>query len=388
MFKFFIKNKLASKPLNKSLESEDLFDYSYDKPGTLPGTLSIEDDASPPDITLIDYSQDTVSRVTNLSPEECAYYLDTATVSWFDLSGLGSENILQRLGRVFNLHPLVLEDIVNVPQRPKIEDYQDQLLIIAQMVTPKENGEDFWLEQVSFVLGKQYLLTVQEEPEIDNFDQVRKRIRQNQGVIRSQGADYLAYALWDAIIDGFFPILEQCGETIDELEDEIIFKTNKETLTKIYRVRRELLALRRAIWPQRDAINVLIRDKSNLISENVDTHLKDCYDHIVQIIDIIETYRELTSGLMDVYLSAVSNKMNEIMRVLTIISTIFIPLTFIAGIYGMNFNTEKSPWNMPELNWYWGYPLCWAVMLTIAGFLICLFWRRGWFVNVSTRGDK
>jgi magnesium transporter len=388
MLKFLIKNKPSSKPLNPpepvEEEEEDLFDYCYDEPGSLPGTLSIEEDALPPDITLIDYSRDQLIRTTNLMPEECAHYLDTNTVSWFDLAGLGNEDILQRLGRVFNLHPLVLEDIVNVPQRPKIEDYQDQLLIIAQMVTPKDNDEGFWLEQVSFILGEHYLLTVQEEPDLDTFGPVRKRIRQNQGIIRSQGADYLAYALWDAIIDGFFPILENCGEKIDELEDEVVFKPNKETLTKIYQVRRELLALRRAIWPQRDAINILIRDGSNLLSANVVRHLKDCYDHTVQIIDIIETYRELTSGLMDVYLSAVSNKMNEIVKLLTIISTIFIPLTFVAGIYGMNFNTESSPWNMPELNWYWGYPLCLTLMLTIATVLIYFFWRRGWFANVSS----
>jgi magnesium transporter len=359
-------------------EEEDLFDYAYEQPGSIPGTLSIEEDAEPPDIVLIDYNPQSATRLTNLTPEACAQYLDTESVSWVDVHGLGSEDILQRLGKVFKLHPLVLEDVVNVPQRPKIEDYQDQLVIITQMVMPKPGGEGFWLEQVSLVLGKYYLLTVQEEAERDCFHPVRKRIRLQQGNIRNKGADYLAYALWDAIIDGFFPVLEVYGEKIEDLEDEVVVNPNNQTLGKIYQIKRELLALRRAIWPQRTAINILIRDGSGLISDEVLMYLRDCYDHIIQIIDVIETYRELASSLTDVYLSAVSNKMNEVMKLLTVISTIFIPLTFIAGIYGMNFNTEASPLNMPELNWYWGYPLCWGVMLAIASSLVYFFWRKGW----------
>ncbi|NET05379.1 MAG: magnesium/cobalt transporter CorA [Symploca sp. SIO2B6] len=358
---------------------EDLFDYFYDQPGTIPGTLSIEEDATPSKIVLIDYNQDQVKRLNNLTPEACASYLETESVSWFDVLGLGSENILKRLGQVFNLHPLVLEDVVNVPQRPKVEDYEDQLVIITQMVMPKEKADGFYTEQVSFVLGKNYLLTLQEEPERDCFNQVRKRIRNHQGIVRNLRADYLAYALLDAIIDGFFPVLEGYGERIDQLEDEVVLNPNQQTLKKIYQVKRELLALRRTIWPHRDAISNLIRDQNSLISPEVQIYLRDCYDHTVQVIDIVSAYRELTSSLMDVYLSAVSNKMNEIMKILTVISTIFIPLTFVAGIYGMNFNPEASPWNMPELNSYWGYPLCLAVMVMVASGLFYFFWRRGWF---------
>ncbi len=367
----------------KEEEEEDLFDYAYEKPGSLPGTLSIEEDAQPPEIVLIDYNAKYATRINNLTPEECASYLDTESVSWVHVCGLGSEDILKRLGKVFKLHPLVLEDIVNVPQRPKVEDYQDQLVIITQMAVPKPKGEGFWLEQVSLIVGKYYLLTVQEEPERDCFHPVRRRIRLKQGNIRNKGSDYLAYSLWDAIIDGFFPILESYGEKIEDLEDEVLFNPSSQTLGKIYQVKRELLALRRAIWPQRTAINILIRDGSALISDDVLVYLRDCYDHIIQIIDVIETYRELASSLTDVYLSAVSNKMNEVMKLLTVISTIFIPLTFIVGVYGMNFNTEISPWNMPELNWYWGYPLCWIIMLAIATSLIYFFWRKGWFNNSS-----
>lgn len=187
----------------------------------------------------------------------------------------------------------------------------------------------------------------------------------------------------DAIIDGFFPVLERYGEALEDLEEEVIVSPSRQTLQKIYHVRRELLQLRRAIWPQRDAINALIRDRSQLISPEVQIYLRDCYDHAVQVMDMVETYRELASGLMDVYLSAVSNKMNEVMKLLTVVSSIFIPLTFVAGIYGMNFNTEKSPYNMPELNWYWGYPLCLGVMGAIAFALLFLFWKRGWLENSS-----
>ena len=359
-------------------------DYLYDQPGSMPGTLNIEADAPPPIIVLIDYSDGSATRVQLETPEESEPYLDTESVSWVDVKGLGSEDVLKRLGQVFQLHPLVLEDIVNVPQRPKVEEYEDQLLIVARMVTPQSPGRGFFSEQVSFILGKHYLLTVQEEPEHDSFGPVRERIRCNKGLIRKQGADYLAYALIDSIIDGFFPVLEAYGEQLEDLENEVVENPTRQTLERIHALKRELLALRRAIWPQRDAINVLIRDENELIGPEVRIYLRDCYDHAVQVLDMVETYRELASSLMDVYLSSVSNRMNEIMKTLTVISVIFIPLTFVAGIYGMNFNTEVSPWNMPELNWYLGYPACLALMVAIAGVLVFFFWRRGWFENIST----
>ncbi|WP_341530638.1 magnesium/cobalt transporter CorA [Nostoc sp. UHCC 0302] len=353
----------------------------YHQPGTIPGTIFVNADAPPPVIFLMDYDQTNLTRQQIATPEECIPYLDTESVTWVDVQGLGNQDLLQRVGQVFDLHPLVLEDVVNVPERPKIEDYEDQLLIISRMVVPKEKICGFYSEQVSFILAKHYLLTVQEEPEHDCFEGVRARIDKSKGIIRKQGTDYLTYALLDAIIDGFFPVLELYGERIEELEEEVIVKPTQQTLQHIYQIRRELLQLRRAIWPQRDAINALIRDGSDLIGEEVRIYLRDCYDHTVQVMDMVETYRELASGLMDVYLSAVSNKMNEIMKLLTVVSAIFIPLTFVAGIYGMNFNTEKSPYNMPELNWYWGYPVCIAVMAAIAFGLLFFFWRKGWLQN-------
>ncbi|MEG4589484.1 magnesium/cobalt transporter CorA [Microcoleus sp. MOSTC5] len=365
-------------------DDDSYVDYFYDVPGSPPGTLDLPIDAPPPEIILIDYCETAATRTTLANPQEAAAYLDTASVSWVDMLGLGNKETWHQMGEVFDLHLVAQEDVVNVPQRPKVVHYENHILIIAWMVMIKPNSENFHKEQVSLLLGKHYLLTVQEEPDYDCFDPVRDRIRKAQGSIRKHGSDYLAYTLLDAIIDGFFPVLEVYGERIEELEDEVVVNPTRRTLEKIYKIRRELLTLRRAIWPQRDAINVLIRDSSDLISPEVRIYLRDCYDHTVQVMDMVETYRELSSGLMDVYLSSVGNKMNEIMKLLTVISSIFIPLTFVAGVYGMNFDTEKSPLNMPELNWYFGYPLCWALMLAIASALVYFFWRRGWFDNFST----
>ena len=371
------------------------WDYHYDKVGMAPGTLVIDEDASPTELTLIDYSETSAIRRRLRSPEEAAQHLDTHSISWIDLQGLGNEDVLNRLGKVFHLHPLVLEDVVNVPQRPKVEYYDDQVLIITRMVMMAPGSDDddphFTSEQLSFVLGQNYLLTVQEELNQDCLDPVRNRIRQDVGRIRSEGADYLTYALLDAVIDAYFPVLEEYGEYIESLEDEVIFNPTRETVQKIYRVRRELMSLRRSIWPQRNALNQLIRDvssNSQLISTESRVYLQDCYDHVVQVLDIVETYRELTANLMDVYLSSVSNRMNEVMKTLTVISSIFIPLTFIVGVYGMNFNTQVSPWNMPELDAYWGYPLCWAGMIAIALALSYYFWRKGWFDNSATKAPK
>jgi magnesium transporter len=371
--------KSESFPSTYSPPSTSKLGYFYDRPGTTPGQLNIRAGSPPAELVLIDYDGDGSTRLMLTDPSVISKCLETNSVSWIDVLGLGNLDTWEVLGSIFNLHRLLVEDVVNVPQRPKVEHFQDQLLIIAMMVVLNPGRTGFSKEQVSLVLGKNYLLTVQEEPEEDCFHGVRQRIEIDRGIIRKQGADYLAYCLLDAIVDGFFPVLEYYGEIIEELENEVMSKPDRSTLTKIHHVRRELLTLRRAIWPQRDAINSLIRDGSHLISRDVQVYLRDCYDHTVQVMDMVETYRELATGLMDVYLSAVSNKMNEIMKLLTVVSAIFIPLTFIAGVYGMNFSREKSPLNMPELDWYWGYPACLALMLTTAGGLVFFFWKRGWF---------
>lgn len=363
-------------------------DYAYDVPGSLPGTLQIKPHARPPQIILIDYRATEAVRVILENPEDCAAYLDTESVSWIDIHGLGQEETWRRIGQVFDLHPVVLEDVVNVPQRPKAEDHGTQLVVVMHMVMMVVDQDHFLNEQVSFVLGQNYLLTVQEEPRYDCFSPIRNRICYNKGIIRQRQADYLLYTLLDAIIDGIFPVLESYGERIEALESGVTNAPTHKTLNEIHQLKRELMSLRRSIWPQREVIAALLREDCTLVSDPVKVYLRDCYEHVIQALDMLETYRELASSLMDVYLSSVSNKMNEVMKTLTVISTIFIPLTFVAGIYGMNFNPEASPWNMPELNWYWGYPAVWVLMLAIAAGLVYFFWQRGWFENSSTLSRK
>lgn len=363
-------------------EEEDYFDYFYDEPGSEPGTLIIEPDAKPSRIILIDYDEDNAIRKVDITPNACAPYIGTNTVSWMDIQGLGSETVLKQVGDIFNLHPLLLEDVVNVPQRPKLEDYNNQLLVISQMVRLKEDESGFDTEQVSFVLGKRYLLSFQEEELQDCFEIVRDRIRTSQGRVRKSGADYLTYLLLDTIIDGYFPVVEHYEDRIEALEDVIISNPDRDTMQEIYDVRRELLALRRLIWPMRNVLHLLMRDHHGIVSDEVQIYFRDSYDHVIQILEIIEAYRELAASLMDVYMSTMGNKLNEIMKFLTVISTIFIPLTFIVGVYGMNFE------NMPELKGEWSYFMVWLVMLAVAGGLIFYFWRKGWFKPIYSLKEE
>jgi magnesium transporter len=363
-------------------EEEDYFDYFYDEPGSEPGTLIIEPDAKPSRIILIDYDEDNAIRKVDITPNACAPYIGTNTVSWMDIQGLGSETVLKQVGEIFNLHPLLLEDVVNVPQRPKLEDYNNQLLVISQMVRLKEDESGFDTEQVSFVLGKRYLLSFQEEELQDCFEIVRDRIRTSQGRVRKSGADYLTYLLLDTIIDGYFPVVEHYEDRIEALEDVIISNPDRDTMQEIYDVRRELLALRRLIWPMRNVLHLLMRDHHGIVSDEVQIYFRDSYDHVIQILEIIEAYRELAASLMDVYMSTMGNKLNEIMKFLTVISTIFIPLTFIVGVYGMNFE------NMPELKGEWSYFIVWLIMLAVAGGLIFYFWRKGWFKPIYSLKEE
>lgn len=363
-------------------EEEDYFDYFYDEPGSEPGTLIIEPDAKPSRIILIDYDEDNAVRKVDITPNACAPYIGTNTVSWMDIQGLGSETVLKQVGEIFNLHPLLLEDVVNVPQRPKLEDYNNQLLVISHMVRLKEDESGFDTEQVSFVLGKRYLLSFQEEELQDCFEIVRDRIRTSQGRVRKSGADYLTYLLLDTIIDGYFPVVEHYEDRIEALEDVIISNPDRDTMQEIYDVRRELLALRRLIWPMRNVLHLLMRDHHGIVSDEVQIYFRDSYDHVIQILEIIEAYRELAASLMDVYMSTMGNKLNEIMKFLTVISTIFIPLTFIVGVYGMNFE------NMPELKGEWSYFMVWLVMLAVAGGLIFYFWRKGWFKPIYSLKEE
>lgn len=363
-------------------DDEDLA-YNYNLPGSVPGTLNIPEDAEATELFLVNYSPHKATQGP-ASLQDLDRYLNQDAVFWLDVRGLGTEEVLRHIGDRTQLHPLLLEDVVNVPHNPKVDYYADHLLVIMQMVRPKSSGQGFTSEQVSFVLGRNRLITFQEEASWDCFGSVRDRIRNNIGIVRTQGADYLMYTLLDTIIDSFFPVLETLGEYIEALEDEVVANPTRKTIEEIHDLRRKLMKLRRLLWPQRTVINGLIRDGSPFLSPEMRIYLQDCYDHIVQILDILENYREIASSLMDVYLSSINNRMNEVMKLLTVISSIFIPLTFIAGVYGMNFDPAASRWNMPELGWAYGYPAVWALMGAIAAGLIVFFWQRGWFENFSS----
>jgi len=342
--------------------------------GEVPGTLHVDPDAPRPAIHVIAFGPDACQEYGVEDPAALRDALGSAPVVWVNVDGLGSAETITRIGDVFDLHPLALEDIVHVHQRAKVEQYGKHLFIVTRMVSLAESLET---EQLSLFLGEGFVLTFQEHPG-DCLDSVRQRIGKGMGRIRSAPADYLAYAVLDAVIDSYFPLLEAYGERLEVLEEQVIAQPDARIIGRIHKAKRELMVLRRAAWPQREAVNALLREELDLISDTTRIYLRDCYDHVIQIIDMLETDREICSGLLDAYQSSVGNRMNEIMKVLTIIATIFIPLGFLAGLYGMNFNPEKSPLNMPELAWYWGYPAALTVMALVALSMLVFFWRKGW----------
>lgn len=348
-------------------------------PGASPGTLSIDPLAPRPVISLIAYGPMEFTEQAIDDPQKIRDFLGRWPVVWINVDGLGNAEALSQIGTIFSLHRLALEDVVNVHQRAKVDEYADHLFIVARMV---EKSAESGTEQLSIFLGANYVLTFQERAG-DCFDPLRDRIRRSRGRVREAGADYLAYCILDGAIDDYFPTLEQYGERLEGLEDDIIAHPGRSCIARIHAIKRELLILRRAIWPLREAVNVLYREHTTIITEPTRLYLRDCYDHTIQVIDLLENHREIASDLMDVYLSSVSNRMNEVMKVLTVITTIFIPLTFIAGIYGMNFDPDSSPWNMPELRWRWGYPACMLIMAAIAAGLLISFRRRGWLGSVE-----
>ncbi len=325
-------------------------------PGAEPGVIRVDPDAPQTRIRVLSYGPDDLEETVAVDVDALADIVGRRAVTWIDVDGLGDAEVLARIGSTFRLHPLAMEDVVNVHQRPKVEAYDEHLFIVARMLSMAGGQVDG--EQVSIFLGRNVVLTFQERPG-DCLDPVRARIRRPQSLIRRQGADYLAYAVLDALIDGYFPVLEALGERMEELEDAILESPSTDDVAEVHAVKRNLLSLRRAVWPLRDSLSAMIRDPSDLVMPGTRLFLRDCYDHSIQVIDTLETFREISSALMDVYMSAVSQKMNEVMKVLTLIATIFIPLTFVAGVYGMNFDTS-SPWNMPELRWRYGYVAFWV----------------------------
>lgn len=333
-------------------------------------------DYHPTQMELFDYSPENLVESTIEDPGEVVDNLRSESVTWLNVTGLNDVDALEELRECFEFHPLVLEDILRPFQRPKVESYDDHLFLVSKLFDP-DNPEE--TEQICYVLGKQYLLTFQETPG-DVFDPVRRRIRDSRKRVRESGPDYLAYELLDAVVDAYFPVLERISDDLEFLEDELVDnETERESLEDIHKHRRSLLVLRRSAWSQREMLAQLQREDMPLIDEHTRVYLRDSYDHAIRILDIIETYREMGSSLHELHLTMTSNRMNAIMKVLTIVATIFIPLTFVAGVYGMNFNPEVSPWNMPELNAYWGYPVTMGVMLLMALGMLEYFRRKGWF---------
>jgi len=352
--------------------------FNYHQPGTPPATLTVppKHSGKASTIRLIQYDGESVFEGLFENFEALMEKFDPEKVNWINIGGIGDLDLLQNFGERFKIHPLALEDVLNTTQRPKVELFPDHFFIISEMLYFEENGR-LVFEQVSIFVGDGFVLTIQEEEGQDGFEHVRQRLRAGRGFVRKRGPDYLAYALLDGIVDEFFPVLEMIGDGIEELEELLLEKPTTSALRQLYESKRLLLQVRRAAWPQREVLNALIRDDTGRIHQETQVFLRDCYDHITQTIDIVESYRDLTAGLMELYLSSLGVRTNDIMRVLTVVSTIFIPLTFLAGVYGMNFST-KSPFNMPELHWEFGYIFFWVVSALIAGVTFYIVKKKRW----------
>jgi magnesium transporter len=323
-------------------------------------------------VDIIDFNEMHVHELADTGLDQCAALARTPTVTWINISGVHDMGIIESLGRHFNLHPLTLEDIVNTTQRPKVEESPGYTFVVLKMLVYKEQPARVEEEHVSLILGENYVISLLED-EGDVFDNVRERIRNNKGRIRKMPADFLAYSLMDAVVDHYFLVVEGLGDSIDEIDDRILLAPQQGDIQAIHRLKRDMLKLRKAVWPLREEIGALEKTDSPLIRHDTRMFLRDLYDHTIQVIDMVETNRDILAGMHDAWLSSNSNRMNEIMKVLTIIATIFIPLTFIVGLYGMNFD------NMPELRWHWGYHAVWGMMLVVAGGMLLWFRRKGWF---------
>ncbi len=356
----------------------------YGDIGDSPGSIHIDEDSLKPILKLYSYNKDEVQESGGRSFESILKQLDHCKTHthWLQINGLGDKKMLEEIGEHFGVNQLVLEDIVNTHQRPKIDDYGDYFFATSRLITYKDNVLDN--SQVSFIVKTDLIISFQEDYE-NVFEAVAKRLNAGKGLIRIAGPAYLCYAMMDTVFDIYFSLLNNLGDLLEDVEAQLYDNPDKTIMYQAQGVKRSLIVLRRATWPERDKINSMIRDDSALISDEVKVFLRDAYDHCIQIIDMIESYQEITSSIIDVYLSIISNRMNEIMKVLTIISVIFIPITFIAGVYGMNFahvdpvTNKVLPYNLPELSSPYGYIYCWAAMILITGAQIWFFWRKGWF---------
>ncbi len=330
----------------------------------------IGEGAVEPKVRAINYGKSKITDQKIVDLNQIKAIIKPDTITWIDIQGFGDTSTIQQIGDIFAIHPLALEDIVNVPQRPKAENYEDQVLVITRMVSLDPNKQ-VQMEQVAVLIGKQYVITFQEQYG-DVLDRLRDRIRVADSRIRKKGSDYLAYAIIDTIVDGYYPVIDALGDHLEELENTVMESPSNQALRELNETKNLLVNLRRAVWPQREAVNSLIREENVLISDEVRIYLRDTYDHCAQTAEVVEMYREMSSGLVSIYLSSIANRSNDVMKVLTIMASIFIPLTFMAGIYGMNFE------HMPELHFRWSYPILWMAMVTIACGMTYFFYRKGW----------
>lgn len=343
-------------------------------PGAAPGTFIPPLDAAPTRIRVLCYSPTAVHEEELAEVGKLSELLTRWPVTWVNVEGLADVAKLETLADLFGIHPLAMEDVVHVHQRPKVEDYREYLFIVTRMI---EDADPLRTDQTSLFLGKRFLLTIQERHG-DCLNPVRDRIRQQAGRLRHAGPDYLAYAILDATLDAYFPLVEKYGDRMEQLDDAIAVEPSPRIVSELHRLRTNLLQVRKTMWAQRDSLLELIRDDSAFVAPETRVYLRDCVDHTAQILDVVETYREMCADLRDYYLSQNSFKMNQVIKVLTILSTIFLPLGFITGVYGMNFDPDRSPWNMPELRWYWGYPFSLGLMAAMTVGLLVFMKRRGW----------
>jgi magnesium transporter len=343
------------------------------KTGLPPGSLVYIGDkkAQGANISVIDYDEIHVREKKLKQIDECFTFKNKTSVTWIDVEPIHQVELIEKIGECHGFHPLVLEDVLNTDQRPKLEDYGDYLFIVLRMLSCNGINDGILSEQISIILGPNYVISFQER-EVESFNIIRERIRSGKGRLRKSGADYLAYALLDTIVDNYFIVLEKLGERIEVLEEQLVARPTPAVLRSIHDLKRDMIFLRKSVWPLREVIATLGRDHSALVSESTRVYMQDVYDHTIHVIDTLETFRDMISGMLDIYLSSVSNRLNEVMKVLTIIATIFIPLTFIVGVYGMNFKY------IPELDWHWGYPAIMLFMLVIALCMVVYFRKKRW----------
>jgi magnesium transporter len=339
--------------------------------GSPPGTLFYNGEArnEPVKITLIEFNETEFFEDEYYNLEDCISHVKPNMVKWINVAGIHNTDIVEGIGKIYDIHPLSLEDIVHIDQRPKFEDYEHYVIAMMKMITYSKQVDS---EQLAIILLDNTVISFQEPQGGDAFDIIRNRLRTAKGRVRKLGADYLAYALMDAVVDCYFTCIEKIGDKVEEIEEDIINNSDKKSLLELYHLKREMIYLRKQVWHLRDMINNMVRSETHLMNPSTDIYLRDLSDHVTRIIDTVETYRDLLSGIMDIYLSTNANKMNEVMKVLTIMSSIFIPVTFIAGVYGMNFE------NMPELKTQHGYYFIWGVMISIITGLLIYFKRRKW----------